>query len=55
MVNCFIWYKLKLIALLQTTEFRAEIPRSQNRNLQYTTTLAVIRAKSQYERRNFSK
>jgi hypothetical protein len=42
MVNCYIWYKLKLIASLQTTEFRTEIPRLQNRNLQYTTTLAFI-------------
>jgi hypothetical protein len=42
MVNCFISHKLKLVALLQTSEFRAEIPRSQNRNLQYTTTLAKI-------------
>jgi hypothetical protein len=34
--------KLKLVAFLQTSEFPLEIPRSQNRNFQYTTTLCVI-------------
>jgi hypothetical protein len=34
--------KLKLVALLQTSEFPLEIPRSQNRNFPYKTTLAVI-------------
>jgi hypothetical protein len=37
--------KLKLVASLQTTEFPLEIPRSQSRNIQYTTTLAVIKKK----------
>jgi hypothetical protein len=32
--------KLKLVALLQTSEFPLEIPRSQNRNFPYKTTLA---------------
>jgi hypothetical protein len=31
--------KLKLVASLQTSEFPLEIPRSQKRNIQYTTTL----------------
>jgi hypothetical protein len=35
--------KLKLVAFLQTSEFPLEIPRSQNRNFQYTTTLGAIR------------
>ena len=34
--------KLKLVASLQTSEFPLEIPRSQKRNIQYTTTLANI-------------
>jgi hypothetical protein len=34
--------KLKLVAFLSTSEFPLEIPRSQNRNFQYTTTLANI-------------
>jgi hypothetical protein len=34
--------KLKLVALLQTAEFRSEIPRSQNRNIQDTNTLGNI-------------
>tara|TARA_B110001452_G_scaffold260820_1_gene258780 strand:+ start:931 stop:1062 length:132 start_codon:yes stop_codon:yes gene_type:complete len=34
--------KLKLVAFLQTSEFPLEIPRSQNRNFQYTTTLPTI-------------
>jgi hypothetical protein len=32
----------KAVAFLQTSEFPLEIPRSQNRNFQYTTTLPVI-------------
>jgi hypothetical protein len=39
--NCYIWFKIKIVALLQTSEFRAEIPRSQNRNFPYKTTLAT--------------
>jgi hypothetical protein len=38
--------KLKLVASLQTSEFPLEIPRSQNRNIQYTTTLCSIKKKS---------
>tara|TARA_R110001592_G_scaffold317668_1_gene594592 strand:+ start:2467 stop:2646 length:180 start_codon:yes stop_codon:yes gene_type:complete len=34
--------KLKLVALLQTSEFPLEIPRSQNRNFPYKTTLGFI-------------
>ena len=37
--------KLKLVALLQTSEFPLEIPRSQNRNFPYKTTLGTIRTK----------
>jgi len=37
--------KLKLVALLQTSEFPLEIPRSQNRNFPYKTTLAFIGGK----------
>jgi hypothetical protein len=40
--NCCIWFKLKLVALLQTSEFPLEIPRSQNRNFPYKTTLYLI-------------
>jgi hypothetical protein len=43
--NCYIWFKIKLVAFLQTSEFPQEIPRSQNRNFQYTTTLCVIKKK----------
>jgi hypothetical protein len=32
----------KAVAFLQTSEFPLEIPRSQNRNFQYTTTLGNI-------------
>ena len=35
--------KLKLVAFLQTSEFPMEIPRSQNRNFQYTNPLWVIK------------
>tara|TARA_R110002051_G_scaffold254217_2_gene313156 strand:- start:1570 stop:1722 length:153 start_codon:yes stop_codon:yes gene_type:complete len=35
--------KLKLVAFLPTSEFPAEIPRSQNRNFPYKTTLALIK------------
>lgn len=38
--------KLKLVALLQTSEFPLEIPRSQNRNFPYKTTLAKIEMKT---------
>ena len=34
--------KLKLVAFLQTSEFPLEIPRSQNRNFPYKTTLYTI-------------
>jgi hypothetical protein len=34
--------KLKLVAFLQTSEFPLEIPRSQNRNFPYKTTLPFI-------------
>tara|TARA_R110002153_G_scaffold251787_1_gene409190 strand:+ start:377 stop:562 length:186 start_codon:yes stop_codon:yes gene_type:complete len=37
--NCYIWFKLKLVVFLQTSEFPLEIPRSQNRNFPYKTTL----------------
>jgi hypothetical protein len=37
--------KLKLVALLQTSEFPLEIPRSQNRNFQYTNSLPFIGGK----------
>jgi hypothetical protein len=40
--NCYIWLNLKLVALLQTSEFPLEIPRSQNRNFPYKTTLPAI-------------
>jgi hypothetical protein len=40
--DCYIWFKLKLVALLQTSEFPQEIPRSQNRNFTYKTTLYAI-------------
>ena len=43
--NCYIWFKLKLVAFLQTSEFPLEIPRSQNRNFPYKTTLALIKKK----------
>jgi hypothetical protein len=33
----------KAVAFLQTSEFPLEIPRSQNRNFQYTTTLYNIK------------
>jgi hypothetical protein len=33
----------KAVAFLQTSEFPLEIPRSQNRNFQYTTTLGTIK------------
>jgi hypothetical protein len=39
--NCYIWFKLKLVAFLQTSEFPLEIPRSQSRNFPYKTTLGV--------------
>jgi hypothetical protein len=41
--NCFFWFKLKLVAFLQTSEFPLEIPRLQNRNFPYKTTLCVIK------------
>jgi hypothetical protein len=41
--NCYIWFKLKLVAFLQTSEFPPEIPRSQNRNFPYKTTLPTIK------------
>jgi hypothetical protein len=34
--------KLKPVASLPTSEFPLEIPRSQSRNIQYTTTLPKI-------------
>tara|TARA_R110001606_G_scaffold392153_1_gene560848 strand:- start:483 stop:704 length:222 start_codon:yes stop_codon:yes gene_type:complete len=40
--NCYIWFKLKLVASLQTSEFPLEIPRLQNRNFPYKTTLPKI-------------
>jgi hypothetical protein len=41
--NFYIWFKLKLVAFLQTSEFPLEIPRSQNRNFPYKTTLGNIK------------
>jgi hypothetical protein len=38
--------KLKLVAFLQTFEFPLEIPRSQNRNFPYKTTLCLIQSTS---------
>ena len=35
--------KLKVVAFLPTSEFPQEIPRCQNHNIQYTTTLGPIK------------
>jgi hypothetical protein len=40
--------KIKLVASLQTSEFPLEIPRSQKRNIQYTTTLCLMMKKIIY-------
>ncbi|PQB07269.1 hypothetical protein BST83_08950 [Polaribacter filamentus] len=45
--------KLKLVASLQTTEFPLEIPRSQSRNIQYTTTLATSSKKPTHSQAHF--
>lgn len=45
--NCYIWFKLKLVASLQASEFPLEIPRSQNRNFPYKTTISEPPKKSE--------
>jgi hypothetical protein len=41
--NCYILLNLKLVAILQISEFPLENPRSQNRNFPYKTTLCFIK------------